>query len=120
MDSLWDKTTKTLRFRPLTGDLKTDVLVIGGGITGLLCAHFLKKAGVTCTVIDAGGICQGVTHNTTAKITIQHGLIYHKLICKYGTDIARLYFQAQDQALAAYRELSTGIDCDLEEKDAFV
>ena len=120
MESLWDKTAKMPRFDPLSGDIQTDVLVIGGGITGLLCAHFLREAGISCAVIDAGKICQGVTHNTTAKITVQHGLIYHKLICKYGTDIARLYFQAQDQALSIYRQLASKIDCDFEEKDAFV
>lgn len=120
MESIWDKTAKMPRFEPITGDLQTDVLVIGGGITGLLCAHFLREAGISCAVIDAGRICQGITHNTTAKITVQHGLIYHKLICKHGTDIARLYFQAQDQALTIYRQLAAKIDCDFEEKDAFV
>lgn len=120
MESLWDKTEIMPRFDSLTGDLQTDVLVIGGGITGLLCAHFLQDAGVSCAIIEAGKICQGITHNTTAKITVQHGLIYHKLICKYGTDVARLYFQAQNQALAMYRQLSANIDCDFEEKDAFV
>lgn len=120
MESLWDKTVKMPRFDPLTGDLQTDVLVIGGGIAGLLCGHFLREAGVSCAIIDAGRICQGITHNTTAKITVQHGLIYHKLICKYGTEAARLYFQAQNQALKMYRQLSADIDCDFEEKDAFV
>ena len=120
MESLWDKTANIPQFDPLTGDLQTDVLVIGSGITGLLCAKFLQDAGVSCTVIDAGKICQGITHNTTAKITVQHGLIYHKLICKYGTDIAQLYFRAQDQALKKYKQIASKIDCDFEEKDAFV
>ncbi len=120
MESLWDKTAEMPRFDALSGDLQTDVLVIGGGITGLLCGHFLQEAGVSCTVIDAGRICQGVTHNTTAKLTVQHGLIYHKLICKYGAEVAWLYFQAQNHALSAYRELSASFDCDFEEKDAFV
>lgn len=120
MESIWDISAQMPRFKLLSGDYQTDVLVIGGGIAGLLSAYFLQKAGVSCTVIDAGKICQGITHNTTAKITVQHGLLYHKLICKYGADFARLYFQAQDQALKIYQKLSTSIDCDFEEKDAFV
>ena len=107
-------------FDPLNGDLQTDVLIIGGGIAGLLCGHFLQEEGIDCTVIDAGNICGGVTHNTTAKITVQNGLIYHKLISKYGIEKARLYFLAQNQALAMYRQLSSEIDCNFEEKDAFV
>ena len=120
MESLWDKTVKMPWFDPLNGDLQTDVLVIGGGIAGLLCAHLLQDGGVSCTVIDAGRICGGITHNTTAKITVQHGLIYHKLIHKYGTERARLYFQAQNEALEMYRQLSAQIECNFEEKDAFV
>ena len=120
MKSLWDQSIKIPDFPPLYGDFRTEVLIIGGGITGLLCGHFLKDAGISCTIIDAGKICQGVTHNTTAKITVQHGLIYHKLISKFGAERARLFFDAQNQALEMYRSLSANIDCDFEEKDAFV
>ena len=62
------------------GDKKTDVLVIGGGIAGILCAYKLKQRGVNCIVLEADKICRGVTQNTTAKITSQHGFIYDKLI----------------------------------------
>ena len=120
MESIWDRTAKLPLFDPLTGDIRTDVLIIGGGIAGLLCAHFLQEAGVSCAVIDAGRICQGITHNTTAKITVQHGLIYHKLISKYGTEAAHLYFDAQNKALAMYKSLAANIPCDFETKDAFV
>ena len=36
MESIWTKTASLPRFPPLEGDLKTDVLIIGGGITGIL------------------------------------------------------------------------------------
>jgi len=120
MESIWSRTTKMPGFDPLRGDLQTDVLIIGGGIAGLLCGHLLQEDGIDCTVIDAGNICGGITHNTTAKITVQHGLIYHKLISKYGIEKARLYFQAQNQALEMFRQLSSEISCNFEEKDAFV
>ena len=38
------------RFPALEGDLQTDVLVIGGGLTGLLCAWDLSCAGVGCAL----------------------------------------------------------------------
>ncbi len=37
--SLWQATAQMERFPELIGDTKADVLVIGGGMTGLLCAH---------------------------------------------------------------------------------
>lgn len=120
MESIWNLTEKMPYFPALQGNYKTDVLIIGGGITGILCAHMLQNSGVDCAIIEADKICRGVTQNTTAKITVQHGLVYHKLIGKYGTEKAQLYFQAQNSALEMYRALSSKIDCDFEETDAFV
>ena len=62
----------------------------------------------------------GVSGRTTAKITSQHGLIYDQLIRRFGAEAARLYAQANEEALGAYRRLCEEIDCEFEEKDAFV
>ena len=75
----------------LKGDFKTDVLIIGGGIAGILCAYELKNAGVDQALIEAKEICSGITRNTTAKVTFHHGLIYNKIISKYGTESAKKY-----------------------------
>ena len=120
MDSLWRETVKLPRFEPLEGDFTTDVLVIGGGLAGLLCADQLTRAGVDCALVEAERLCGGATQNTTAKITVQHGLIYDKLIREFGADKARLYLEANQRALEEYRALCRTMDCDFEEKDAFV
>ena len=46
MESIWHKTIQLPQFPQLKGDVSTDVLVIGGGMAGLLCAYQLKRAGV--------------------------------------------------------------------------
>ncbi|MDE7009999.1 MAG: FAD-dependent oxidoreductase [Oscillospiraceae bacterium] len=120
MDSVWTQTARLPRLAPLRGDLKTDVLVVGGGLTGLLCAYQLSRAGVDCALVEADRIGGGVTKNTTAKITSQHGLIYDKLLRNLGAERARLYLEANQQALERYRELCRTIDCGFEERDAFV
>lgn len=120
MDSIWTQTARLPRFEPLRTDLKVDVLLIGGGLAGLLCAWRLTRAGVDCALVEADRICGGVTKNTTAKITSQHGLIYDKLIRRFGTEKARLYLEANQAALEQYRALCRTIDCGFEEKDAFV
>ncbi len=107
-------------FPPLSGATKTDVLIIGGGMAGLLCAYELKQAGIDCLLIEADRIARGVTAGTTAKITSQHGLIYTKLVKKFGPEVARGYWSANQQALARYRELSETIPCDFETKDNFI
>ncbi len=120
MDSIWTRSSKLPRFAPLEGDLRTDVAIIGGGMAGVLCAHQLAQAGVDSVLVEAGCIGGGITKNTTAKITSQHGLIYDKLIRQFGLETARLYLQANQEALARYQELCREIDCDFQEKDAFV
>ncbi len=119
MESLWKKTADLPSFPTLQGDRKTDVLIIGGGLAGLLTARFLKQAGVDCILVEKGHICGGTTGNTTAKITYQHGLIYHKLM-QYGTETAQKYLQANRRAFDAYAAICSGLDCDYERRDNYV
>ena len=118
--SLWCETAQLSSFAPLHSDLRTDVLIVGGGLAGILCAHMFREAGVDYALVEAGKLCGGATRNTTAKITVQHGLIYHKLIRDFGYERAQMYLHANRQALDAYRELCAGMDCDMEEKDSYV
>ncbi len=107
-------------FEPLQGSRKTDVLIIGGGLAGLLCAKLLQEQGTMCMLIEADKLCSGVSSCTTAKITAQHGLIYEKLLRRFGAEKARLYYDGNMQALEKYCTMCRSIDCDYEEKDAFV
>ncbi|MBP3705800.1 MAG: FAD-dependent oxidoreductase [Clostridia bacterium] len=120
INSIWQKETRQPPFCELKGDLKTDVLIIGAGIAGVLCAYFLEREGVDYALVEAGEVCCGITKNTTAKITWQHSLIYGKLIRQFGTEKAHLYYKANEEAVISYRKLCENISCDFEEKDAFV
>ncbi len=120
MSSIWQAGAERNEKRQLDGNIQTDVLVIGGGMAGILCTYMLKQAGVDCVLAEAKRLCDGVTGGTTAKITLQHGLIYDKLIRRYGEEWARLYLQAQNEACSAYEKLCQGIDCDYEKQDAYV
>ncbi len=120
MDSIWTKTARLPRFAPLKGDLQTDVLIIGGGMAGILCAYLLRQADVDCALIEAGRIGGGATSGTTAKITAQHGLIYHKLVQAFGTETAKLYWQANQDAVERYRFMAQETGCDFEEKTNWV
>lgn len=120
MQSLWEQTSRQTEFRRLEQDVKTEVLIIGGGMAGILCAYLLGQAGVPYILLEAETIGSGVTKNTTAKITSQHGLIYDKLIREFGLDRARQYLSANEAALQKYRELCRDMDCGFEEKTAYV
>lgn len=120
MDSVWRTDTSLPRFRRLSGDIKTDVLVIGGGLTGLLCAHRLQEKGVECVVAEADVIMSGVSGYTTAKVTSQHSLVYTNLVRRFGKQAAASYYQANQRAIEEYRRLSEKIPCDFTRKDAFL
>lgn len=120
MNSVWTESVKMPHFEALEGEVKTDVLIIGGGITGLLCALFLKEKGVDYLLAEGRSICSGVTKNTTAKITVQHGLLYADLLKNAGLEKAQMYLAANQRALNQYVSLCKNMDCDFEEKSNYV
>ena len=119
MESLWSDISLP-QYPQLQGDITTDVLVIGGGMAGLLCAYMLQDAGASVVVAEARRICGGVTMNTTAKVTSQHGLIYHKLLQTLGKEQAKMYLHVNQAALGQYRQLCAQIPCHWEEKANYV
>ncbi len=120
MDSVWNKNSCLPEFEQLKKDIKCDVLIIGGGAAGLLTAYFLHQAGVNYLLVEKNRICSGVTRNTTAKITFQHGYIYDKLMKRFGVENAGLYLDSNKSALEMFMKLSENIDCDFELKDNYV
>lgn len=120
MHSLWQAETEKKSFPPLSGHISTNVAIIGGGMVGILTAFMLKEKGVECIVLEKNSVGCGTTAGTTAKITSQHGLIYHKLIKSSGKDKAKLYYQLNQAAIEKYRRLSEKYPCDFETKDNFI
>ena len=120
--SFW-QLEKAPLFSPLPGDITVNTAVVGAGICGLLCAYYLHRKGIRdIAIIDANEICSGVTANTTAKITSQHGLIYAKLINGLGKERASQYLAANEKAIRDYREIISReqIDCDFASCNAWV
>lgn len=120
MRSLWNETVSRHEFPMLQNDIKTDVLIIGGGIAGILTAYFLQENGVPCVLVEKDRICSGTTGNTTAKVTFQHGLIYHKILRSSGLEKAEMYLRANRAAFEKYSELCKDIDCEYEIKNNYV
>lgn len=120
MNSIWENDVQLPRFSQLDADLHTDVLIIGGGITGLLCAWNFTRAGIDCVLIEENRLMQGVSGKTTAKLTSQHGLLYGKLLKKYGLEQARLYWQANQDAVAQLGALAKTADCDFSLENNYI
>ena len=117
---LWLNDIDLPKFDKLNKDVKTDVLVIGGGIAGILTAYFLENRGIDCILVEKNRICHGVTCGTTGKITFQHGLIYSDILKTGGQAIAQMYLKANMAAFKEYKRLCSNISCDYETKDNYV
>jgi glycine/D-amino acid oxidase-like deaminating enzyme/nitrite reductase/ring-hydroxylating ferredoxin subunit len=120
--SYWIASTDKTDYPALREDVRVDVAVIGGGITGITCAFLLKNEGLRVAVIEADRIVQGTTGHTTAKITSQHGLIYKKTVDGMGREMARQYAEANEAAIEAYKMMveKYQLDCGLMPQAAYV
>ncbi|MBE6737527.1 MAG: FAD-dependent oxidoreductase [Ruminococcaceae bacterium] len=120
MKSLWQYECKLPSFESLKGDISTDVLIIGGGIAGILTAYKLCEKGINCVLLEKDRICRKTTAHTTAKITAQHGFIYHKILKSYDKDYAKAYYTAHKRAAEKLMSLCSEAGCNIEIKDNFV
>ena len=113
--SLWLDTAASPDFPKLIGRVETDVLIVGGGITGITTAYLLSKAGVKVAVVDQQSIGGGETSHTTAHVTYVTDSRLSELVERFGESKARAFwdagFAAMGQIERIVRELD--IDCDL-------
>lgn len=121
-NSIWESVDQT--GRSCYGKMEcmevTDVVIIGGGLCGLLCAWFLKDTGIDCILLDKDQIAGGTSKNAMGQVTSQHGLIYSKLLEREGEERARMYLQANELAIEKYRELAGKIACDFENRSSYI
>lgn len=120
MASIWSDTVTMSQFPTLEKDIRTKVLIIGGGLSGILCAYFLQQAGVDYCLLEKDRICGGITKDTTAKITSLQGLVYDDLLRSVGRERTKLFWKANELAVKRFRDFGWYVDCHMEEKDAYV
>ena len=120
--SYWMASTLQTEYPTLNEDLKVDIAIIGGGITGISCAYMLNKEGIKTAVIEADRILQGTTGYTTAKITSQHGLIYSKIKSQMSEEFAKQYADANESAIRMIEKMANEhqIKCDYSPQSAYI
>lgn len=119
--SLWDKYKDNQTFEKLNQNIETDTLIIGGGITGLTTLYYLKENPFIC-LVDASRIGEGVTKNTTGKLTFLQEAIYTDLEKNIDRTTAINYLHSQQYAISLIQDIITKehISCDLEKVKSFL
>ena len=87
-----------------------DVVVIGGGITGLSAAYFLKEAGRKVCLLERSHIGSGDTACTTAHLTYVTDIRLSRLVKTFGEDAARLFWQGGLAAVDAIERIANEHD----------
>ena len=97
----------------LQKNIKTEILLIGGGITGALISDALMDAGYRVTLIDCRDIGQGSTSATTSMLQYEIDEPLKDLAQKIGEDGAALCYQEGIIAIKYLKKLVTTkkIDC---------
>ena len=120
--SYWVESTPQTNYPSLSKDINTDVLIIGGGITGIATAYMLSKSDLNITIVEADKMAMGITANTTAKITSGHGLLYDYLLNSFDFDTAQKYLASNEEAIRIIENIvkDENIDCDFCKQDSYV
>jgi glycine/D-amino acid oxidase-like deaminating enzyme/nitrite reductase/ring-hydroxylating ferredoxin subunit len=99
-----------------------DVIIVGGGITGISTALVLQKAGKQCLVIEAKNLCFGTTGGTTAHLNTLLDTPYTTIQKKFDKDTSTRVALAVKEAINLIQSniKEHQIDCGFEETDAFL
>ncbi|MBY0264830.1 MAG: FAD-binding oxidoreductase [Burkholderiales bacterium] len=88
--SVWLSSANPARVYPqLQADLGTEVVIIGGGFTGLSAAWHLAKAGVACAVLEAQDIGWGASGRNGGMAVLRYKKPWAVLARQHGEDTAR-------------------------------
>ncbi len=120
--SIWLKNVKSKKYNVLSQNIEVDVLIIGGGMTGLNTALRLQKYKGKIALVEQNTIGSGVSSRTTGKINYLQEVIYQDLEKMYDFDVAEKYLKSQRLAIKELKKIiyKYKIKCDFDKNKAFV
>lgn len=120
--SFWMASTQMPEFGPLEANERTEVCVVGAGISGLTTALLAAREGKKVTLIDDGPIGGGETGRTTAHLANALDDRYYLLEHLHGSRGAQLAAESHTAAIERIEEIVTthSIDCDFRRVDGYL
>ena len=118
----WSDSASMPVFPKVESDLRVDVLVVGGGLTGLTTAYLLADAGKKVAVVERERCAQADTGHTTAHLTMVTDARLTDLADRFGRDHAQAVWDAGLAALSQIDDIRRDhrIDCGFEWVDGYL
>jgi glycine/D-amino acid oxidase-like deaminating enzyme/nitrite reductase/ring-hydroxylating ferredoxin subunit len=120
--SYWTDSIEPIYFQPLSTDLESDILIVGGGIAGLSVAYCLSKKGHKVVLIEDGFIGSGETGRTTAHIVNALDDRYFEIENKFRKETARLAAESHTAAIDFIERVveDENIECEFKRVDGYL
>ena len=114
--SYWIDSIQPISYSQLNKNLKTEVVIVGGGIAGVTTAYCLAKSGKKVILVEDGNIGSGETGRTTAHLVTALDDRYYELEKMHGKSKAKLLAQSHKTAIDFIEHVSLhlNIQCDFE------
>jgi len=99
-----------------------DVVVAGGGITGVSTALLLQESGKKCLLLEAANLCFGTTGGTTAHLNTLLDTPYSDISKNFSKDDAKTVARSTRDAIELIRANIKlyGIDCGFADANAYL
>jgi len=120
--SCWFRDFENPKFTLLNQDIETDVIIVGGGISGLTCAYVLLNNGKRVVVLEDGEIASGETGRTTAHLANGLDDRYFELEKDFNTEGIILAAESHTAAIDLIEQIVTteNIDCEFTRCDGYL
>ncbi len=119
---VWIDDTPIPKFPRVQRNISTDVLVVGGGVTGITVAYLLKKAGSTVALIERERVASIDTGHTTAHLTYVTDVELQQLVRNFGENHAQAAWDAGAAAIDEIERIvqEERIDCEFVRVPAYL
>ena len=120
--SIWKDNIKSINYKKLDKNLDIDILIIGGGITGISTLYHLKDSNLKIILVEQNKIGLSTTGNSTGKLSYLQNDLLDKIRKNFTDEIASRYLKSQLESINMIVNIikKEDINCDLEKTKSYL